>query len=131
MTRTKVSKRSLVAVACSLLLAVGLAACGGDDDDSSSGNGNTSNETSASHGASAPVAVTIENFDYSVDPVTAGESFSVENKDDTDHTFTADDGSFDVEVGSGETVTVDALDAGSYKFHCKIHPSMTGTLEVG
>jgi plastocyanin len=62
--------------------------------------------------------------------VTAGEPFSVVNEDDTEHTFTADDGSFDVDVPAGETVTVDALDAGTYDFHCNIHASMSGTLDV-
>ena len=55
--------------------------------------------------------------------MTAGATFKVENKDDTEHTFTADDGSFDVDVPAGKTVTVDRAGDGrdSYKFHCKIH----------
>jgi len=124
MTRIKVSKRVVVAVLCCLALAVGLAACGGDDDSSGSSSGG------GSGGSSAPVMVTIDNFAFSAKPVKAGQAFSVENKDSTEHTFTADNGAFDVDVPSGKTVEVKALDAGSFPFHCKIHSSMTGTLEV-
>ena len=90
------------------------------DDDSTASGSNTS----------AGVVVTIKNFTFSTKPVKAGESFQVENKDDTEHTFTSDDGKFDVKVPAGKTVTVDALTAGTYKFHCSIHSSMHGTLEV-
>ena len=130
--RSMISKKSVVAVLCAVALVIGLAACGGDDDDSSSGS-DTNTTATASNGtdSSGAVAVTIDNFTFDAQAVPAGASFKVENKDDTDHTFTADDGSFDVEVPAGETVTVDApADAGSFKFHCKIHPSMTGTLTV-
>jgi plastocyanin len=127
-----ISKKSIVAVLCAVALAIGLAACGGDDDDSSSGSNSTTTAAAANGGESGgAVAVTIDNFTFDAQTVTAGASFKVENKDDTDHTFTADDGSFDVEVPAGETVTVDApAEAGSYTFHCKIHPSMKGTLTV-
>ena len=69
---------------------------------------------------SAGVVVTIQDFTFDA---RAGDgrrpSFEVENKDSTDHTFTADDGAFDVEVPAGETVTVDALDRRApYAFHC-------------
>ena len=74
--------------------------------------------------------MTIQDFAFSTKPVKAGASFQVENKDDTEHTFTSDDGKFDVKVPAGKTVTVDALSAGTYKFHCSIHTSMHGTLEV-
>ena len=92
-----------------LLLALGLAACGGDDDSSSS-NATTathdaaasSASTSSGSNASAGVAVTIDNFKFSTKPVKAGESFQVENKDDTEHTFTSDDGKFDVKRARGQ-----------------------------
>ncbi len=75
--------------------------------------------------------MTIQDFTFDVSEVAGGTAFEVQNDDSTDHTFTADDGAFDVEVPEGETVTVDALDPGTYEFHCNIHRDMTGTLEVG
>jgi plastocyanin len=136
MMRSMISKKVLVVSASCLLLALGLAACGGDDSSSNS-DATTATTSSASSGttssgsnASAGVAVTISDFKFSTKPVKAGESFQVENKDDTEHTFTSDDGKFDVKVPAGKTVTVDALTAGTYKFHCTIHSFMHGTLEV-
>jgi plastocyanin len=126
-----ISKKALVVSASCLTLAFGLAACGGGDD-SSSNSSATTQAPAASSGsnATAGVAVTIKDFAFSTKPVKAGESFQVENKDDTEHTFTSDDGKFDVKVPAGKTVTVDALSAGTYKFHCTIHTNMHGTLEV-
>ena len=137
-----ISKKAFAVFASCLLLALGLAACGGDDDDSSSSNATTATTSSATtssassattasgSNASAGVVVTVSDFKFSTKPVKAGESFQVENKDDTEHTFTSDDGKFDVKLPAGKTVTVDALTAGTYKFHCTIHSFMHGTLEV-
>ena len=135
-----ISKKAVAVFASCVLLALGLAACGGDDDSSSSNattattssatTSGSSATTSSASNASAGVVVTVDNFKFSTKPVKAGESFQVENKDDTEHTFTSDDGKFDVKLPAGKTVTVDALTAGTYKFHCSIHSFMHGTLEV-
>jgi plastocyanin len=123
-------RKSLLVLLAAFAFVVGVAACGGGGDD----NGGSSNATSATTAAKSSngsgVAVTIEGFAFDAKPVKAGQSFQVQNKDSTEHTFTANDGTFDVDVPAGKTVTVDALNAGTYKFHCKIHTSMTGTLEV-
>ncbi len=57
----------------------------------------------------------------------------VTNKDGVLHSFTLDDGSVDQDVPSGETVEVSVTlpASGSLGFHCKYHPSMTGTISVG
>jgi plastocyanin len=124
------SKKSALALLCAAALVIGLAACGGDDDDSSGNSGTTAAASNGDQSGGA-VAVTIEGFAFDAQPVTAGSSFKVENKDSTEHTFTADDGSFDVDVPAGKTVTVTAPDtAGTVAFHCKIHSSMKGDLTV-
>ena len=130
--RSVVSKKFVLALLCAAVLVIGLSACGGDDDDSSS-SGNTGTTAAGASGdqSSGAVAVTIQGFAFDAQPVTAGSTFKVENKDSTEHTFTADDGSFDVNVPAGKTVTVTAPDsAGTYAFHCKIHSSMKGDLTV-
>jgi plastocyanin len=121
------SKRSLLALVCSFGLAIGLAGCGGDDDDDTSSGSGSGTEADAG----GDVAVTIEGFAFDATPVTAGASFEVENRDSANHTFTADDGAFDVDVDGGETASVDApADPGTYAYHCKIHAQMTGDLTV-
>jgi plastocyanin len=136
MKTVKAHQRILAVLALCFALAVLLAACGGDDSSSgssnttASGSSNTTAAASGSNSSSAAVAVTIDNFAFSVKPVTAGQSFKVQNKDGTEHTFTANNGAFDVDVPAGKTVTVDGQKAGTYAFHCKIHSFMTGTLKV-
>jgi plastocyanin len=120
-------KRWIVVILCVFALAVGLAACGGGDDSSS----NSSATTASASSGSGSAAVVVDNFSFKVsEPVKSGQSFHVQNKDDTEHTFTADNGAFDVDLPAGKTVTVPAQQPGTYKFHCKIHSSMTGTLDV-
>ena len=54
------------------------------------------------------------------------------NHDSVDHTVTADDGSFDISLSSGDTELIDFADfsSGTYSYHCKIHTSMTGKVIV-
>jgi len=127
MKTVKAHQRILAVLALCFALALLLAACGGDD---SSSGGSNSGAAAASGSGSGAVAVTIHNFAFTAKPVKAGESFQVQNKDSTEHTFTANNGAFDVDVPAGKTVTVKALQAGTYPYHCKIHSSMTGTLTV-
>ena len=94
---------------------------------SSSGSKASSNKT----GDSASTIV-IANFSFSEISVKAGSTVTVSNNDTTTHTVSADDGkSFDVRVDQGKSVTFTAPSAaGTYKFHCKIHSTMHGTLTV-
>jgi plastocyanin len=113
---------SALALVGAAILVLGLAACGDDDDDGgATGDGSTS----------GAVAVSIEGFEFAAQPVAADSSFEVENNDSAEHTFTADDGAFDVDIAGGETETVDApAEPGTYAFHCELHSSMTGELTV-
>jgi plastocyanin len=85
--------------------------------------------TTASAQASTTPAITIKGFAFTVTPAKTG-TITIKNDDTTKHTVTADDGSFDVDVPAGGTATIDVPKAGSYPFHCKIHPSMKATLVV-
>lgn len=55
----------------------------------------------------------------------------IRNDDNTTHTFTSDEqGVFDASItGPNKTASV-KVTAGTHKFHCEIHPSMTGELVV-
>lgn len=114
------ARRARVAVAL-IASALALTACGGDDGPAPGGD----------DAASGGDGVTIDGFSFAASPVTAGASFTVDNRDSVAHTVTADDGAFDVRVGGGSTADATAPDEpGTYAFHCEIHPSMTGELVV-
>lgn len=104
-------------------------------------------ETAPSARAQVPRSATIVIGDqatrhgYATPEVTLGQdgTLTVVNLDSVDHTVTSvaldAQGAplFDVEVAAGQTATIPAasrLAAGSYRFYCRFHPSMRGTLVV-
>jgi plastocyanin len=111
------------AAALALLFVAALGACGGDDNGGDSGGGGDAKAADAD----ATLDVTAIQYDDVSAP--AGGTLAIKNSSGAAHTFTADDGAFDVSYGDGETVTVDVpKDPGEYKFHCEIHPNMQATL---
>jgi len=78
--------------------------------------------------------VTIKNLKY--DPATlsikAGETVVWVNKDDNNHTVTSDDGDTlkSDNLGSGDTYRCTFPKSGKFKYHCKYHPRMKGTVTV-
>jgi plastocyanin len=118
-------------VAAAVILVVGLAACGDDDDAES---GDTGSETTESEATGSGATITAANiaFDPTELSVAAGETITLRNEDDVEHSFTIDDPDIDAEAEGGEEATVDAPDQpGTYDFHCRYHPDqMTGTLTV-
>jgi plastocyanin len=71
---------------------------------------------------------------YSPNPgmATAGQTVAWHNNDSITHTATADNGSFNTgNIGPGGTsAPIRMPTAGSFGYHCAIHPTMTGTLTV-
>ncbi len=65
--------------------------------------------------------------------VTAGMTVAWHNNDVITHTATADNGSFDTgPIAPGTTsAPITMSTAGTFGYHCSIHPTMTGTLNVG
>jgi plastocyanin len=88
----------------------------------------------ASIALAADQAVDIEGFAFSPQSVTVseGDTITWTNADNAPHTATADDGSWDtgnIAAGGGTgEVTFDT--AGTFEYHCEIHPNMTGTVIV-
>jgi plastocyanin len=115
-----------------------LGACGDDDDsaDTTSGAGAATTAAAAATTADATTdagssnTLTIANLAFSDLTVKAGDEITIVNDDSFTHTVTADDGSFDVEVGGGETATLTIPAAGSFAIHCRFHSSMHGTIVV-
>jgi len=90
----------------------------------------TTSETSA---AIAPNTIVIKNFLFSPAPLQAkaGVAVTVTNADDTAHTVTADDKSFDTgDIDGGAKGTITIAKPGKYAYHCDIHNYMTGVIEV-
>jgi plastocyanin len=109
--------------------AVALAAgCGG------SGDGATASAPSGGTSSGTPASISIRDFKFSPATISvrSGARVRVTNSDSTAHTLTADDGhSFDSgTVQAGASGSVKAPGAGSYAYHCTIHPFMKGTLVV-
>ena len=82
-------------------------------------------------------AVSAKNFAFSPSKlaVKAGATVVFTNNDTTTHTFTASDGSFDAgRKAPGEsfsfTVPSSAKSGTVIKYHCNIHHSMNGELDV-
>jgi plastocyanin len=81
----------------------------------------------------ADASVAIEDFAFAPSTVMVGVGDAVTwtNRDGTAHTATADDGSFDTEsLGGGESATLSFAAAGTFAYHCAIHPTMRGTVVV-
>jgi plastocyanin len=84
--------------------------------------------------AAADGAVEIKGFAFSpkTTHVAVGASITWTNDDAIGHTATADDASFDTHrIGSTKSATVTFATAGTFAYHCSIHPSMTGRVVVG
>jgi len=82
----------------------------------------------------ADQAVAISGFSFAPGSVTVnvGDTVTWTNSDAQAHTATADDASWDTGTisGSGGTGAVTFSTAGSFPYHCAIHPTMTGTVTV-
>jgi len=130
--------RRLSGFGLAFILVLGLAACGDDDDSSSDGSGGatetTAGDTETTSGGNTggqAVEYDVSQISYSDLSAPAGGTIDIVNSSGAAHTFTADDGAFDVDYGADDQATVDVpTEPGEYPFHCEIHSSMHATLTV-
>jgi plastocyanin len=88
---------------------------------------------SAGAAIAADQSVSISGFAFNPATVTVnvGDSVTWTNNDDVPHTATADNGSFNTgQLGSGDSDSVTFNNAGTFAYHCSVHPSMDGTVVV-
>jgi plastocyanin len=138
-------------------LSLGLVACGSSGSDSSSTEaetapagqesgsaesteGETGSESESMESEAAPSGeaqksekVQIVEFAYEPDPVVVqvGGKVTWQNEDSAPHTATADDGSFETgTIEEGKLGSATFKEAGTFTYHCEIHPTMHGTVEV-
>lgn len=129
-------------VAIGLLSMLTLAACGGGGVAASpapSAPASAPAETTAAGLPCAPtgdtgtVTVTIKDFAFSPAAITAavGDIVGFTNEDGQNHTATLDEGDCGTDpLATGSSAGLAFSKAGTYPFHCAIHPNMTGTITV-
>ncbi len=132
--------RSLSWIAAPFLAAtigLGLTACNSSSKTATTATTAVSSSADTATTSAAPVAnttnIAIKGFSFNPSPAHAqvGETITVTNSDGTDHTLTADDGSFDTGKFSSGSKTITLTKAGNFKYHCGIHNYMTGSIQVG
>ena len=116
------------------ILAAGLllGACGGDAGDDGDAAAPAGGSTAAP-GSQAADKVQIVDFDFKPGDVKvkAGTEVTWTNEDGFAHTVTADDRSFDSKNMDKDAVFKHRFDeAGTFKYFCEIHNSMTGSVTV-
>ena len=116
---------------CFLAFAIGLASC-------KSSTSPAAPTPAANGGAQAQRTISIPASDiygstnYSPRTVTVqiGGSVVWTNKDGGKHTTVSDTGLWTSDIAPGADFTRTFPTAGTYNFHCSLHPGMTGTITV-
>ena len=115
---------SLAAFAMTLILLGVLSSCKSNSNPTSSNNmpPPPSNSVSISGSAFSPSSLTVK----------AGVTVTWTNEDGITHTVTSNDGAFTSSgnLATGAQYRFTFMTAGSYGYHCSIHPFMTGTITV-
>ena len=129
MNRSRTLRTTLLALVAAAALP--FASCGGGSDGGNPSGG-------GGGGGAADVVITIVaengNMSYSPNPanVTRGQSVAWRNSAATIHTATQNGGAFNTgNISSGNTsggITMST--AGTFDYHCALHPAMVGTLNV-
>jgi plastocyanin len=118
----------LATLAIAVILAIG--ACSGSAPGSST---QASDGQSAGATAGGGGRVAIAGFAFAPASVTVavGTTVTWTNRDSATHTVTADDRSFKSDkLANGATFSQTFTTAGTFTYHCSIHPSMTATITV-
>lgn len=81
--------------------------------------------------ADRPVAISGFSFSPGSVTVAVGDTVTWTNSDAQAHTATADDSSWDTgTISNNASRTITFSTAGTFAYHCDIHPNMTGTVVV-
>ena len=88
---------------------------------------------SAPAAATGTIQVSIDNFSFAPKQLTvkAGTTVVWTNKDDIPHTVTSDDKVFSSSLmDTNEKFQYTFTKPGKFPYYCKVHPMMTGVVEV-
>jgi plastocyanin len=112
-------------------LSTGVAACGGGDETTAPASSTTTMQPTATAAMTDKVEIANYKFAPDVIQVDAGTKVTFTNSDDTKHTATADDGSFDTgDLDKGDSASVTLSKPGEFTYYCRYHPFMKATVEV-
>lgn len=93
----------------------------------------TTGGTMASPVAGPGCSVDIRNISFqpAVIQISVGETVTWENYDDVSHTVTGDNNEFDSgKLSKGQKFSHTFTTAGTFTYHCNVHPTMKGTIIV-
>ena len=116
----------LLPIFVSILITVPLLAC-------SSSYNNTIAPATTSPAPSGGNSVSIANFAFSPTSITVkiGATITWTNNDSVAHTVTSDRGVFDSgNLAAGKSYTYTFSKAGTFPYHCAVHPSMKASVIV-
>ena len=125
------TRRGLRLAAAVVVVAAFAGACSKSDSPAIDTSGATT--TTAGAAAAASDQIVIKDFEFSPVSLTVkvGTAVTWTNTGSTDHTVTADDGTFDAgHIAPGKKFPHTFATAGTFKFHCAIHSSMVGSVTV-
>jgi plastocyanin len=123
---------TLLALGCSSSTTTTTTAAAPSGTTAPAGGGTTGPATTAG-GAAAGNAVTIASFAFTPASITVkvGDKVTWTNNDSTAHTVTADDTSFTSgDLAQGASFSFTFTKAGTFPYHCSIHPSMKAAVVV-
>ena len=133
----------VIAVVLAFVALLSAAACGSNNSNSTgtpsstTGTGTTTTTTTTGATASASIvsgATVLTTTAFSPNPITikVGDSVKWTNNDTIVHTSTANNGQWNSGIlNPGQSFTTPAFTtAGSFQYHCTIHPGMVGTVTV-
>jgi plastocyanin len=78
----------------------------------------------------APAVVSVQDFSFTSAVVTVGQGETVTWRFHSLHTSTSNQGFWDSGERGGGDYVVTFLDAGTFRYHCSMHPWMTGKVRV-
>ena len=84
----------------------------------------------ATPAAATSAVVTVQDFSFTPATVTVGQSETVTWAFRALHTTTSNQGFWDSGARASGDYAVTFLDAGTFGYHCSMHPSMTGRVRV-
>ena len=99
--------------------------------------GSSGSTGGAAGGGASTQTISIKDFAFHPNAITGAAgttlSITITNNDSPTHSFTLDDNSVskDIPPGQSVTVAVPLPDSGTVGWHCRFHPTMTGTITVG
>jgi plastocyanin len=125
--------RSLLRVALSITASLALAACSGGGGTATTAPGGGGSAPCTDSTGTTTVSATVANNTWS-QPVTAkvGDVITWSNSDSVPHKVALDDGScqMSANISGGASKSLVFNKAGTFAFHCAVHPSMKGTITI-